>query len=143
MASPPRRSFCPISAARSKDMRQRMNIERVPIPQERDALQAYEPQILGGRRRKSADASVREGRRRWTGVRSIVRASLDPMEGSMMRRVVAAGLATVFLAVAAVPPVSAETGGQEKTITPQQQKMKDCAAKWKDEKAKTDAKGRD
>jgi len=65
------------------------------------------------------------------------------MEGSMMRRVVAAGLATVFLAVAAVPPVSAETGGQEKTITPQQQKMKDCAAKWKDEKAKTDAKGRE
>ena len=61
----------------------------------------------------------------------------------MMRRVVAAGLATVFLAVAAVPPVSAETGGQEKTLTPQQQKMKDCAAKWGEaKKADSNLKGR-
>jgi hypothetical protein len=33
-------------------------------------------------------------------------------------------------------------GAQEKKTTPQQQKMKDCAGKWKDEKAKTGAKGR-
>jgi psiF repeat-containing protein len=30
-----------------------------------------------------------------------------------------------------------------KPLTPQQQKMKDCAAKWKEEKASTGAKGRD
>jgi hypothetical protein len=29
-----------------------------------------------------------------------------------------------------------------KPLTPQQQKMKDCAAKWQDEKAKTGVKGR-
>jgi hypothetical protein len=29
-----------------------------------------------------------------------------------------------------------------KQLTPQQQKMKDCAAKWQDEKAKTGVKGR-
>jgi hypothetical protein len=47
-------------------------------------------------------------------------------------------MAAVFLTVAMAPMASAE----DKPPTPQQQKMKDCAAKWKDEKAKTGAKGR-
>ena len=55
----------------------------------------------------------------------------------MMRRIFAAAIASAFLAVAIAP-----TAAQEKKTTPQQQKMKDCAAKWKDEKAKTGAKGR-
>jgi hypothetical protein len=57
----------------------------------------------------------------------------------MMKRIFAAALATAFLAVAAAPMASAE----DKKLTPQQQKMKDCSAKWKDEKAKTGVKGRD
>ena len=57
----------------------------------------------------------------------------------MLKRIVAATLAAAFLAVAAAPMASAE----DKKLTPQQQKMKDCAAGWKDEKAKTGAKGRD
>jgi len=57
----------------------------------------------------------------------------------MIERILAAAVAAAFLAVAAAPTASAE----EKATTPQQQKMKDCAAKWKDEKAKTGAKGRD
>ena len=56
----------------------------------------------------------------------------------MMRRIFAAAIASAFLAVAIAPMA----GAQEKKATPQQQKMKDCAAKWKDEKAKTGAKGR-
>jgi len=67
-----------------------------------------------------------------------------------MRRIVTATLATAFLAVAVVPPVSAQEGkpasarqDEPKQITAQQQKMKDCAAKWKDEKAKTNVKGRE
>ena len=56
----------------------------------------------------------------------------------MMRRVLAAALATVFLSVTAVAPSIAE----EKKVAPQQQKMKDCGAKWQAEKAKTGVKGR-
>ena len=56
----------------------------------------------------------------------------------MLKRTVAAALAFAVLAVTAMPMAGAE----EKKLTPQQQKFKDCAASWKDEKAKTDAKGR-
>jgi len=49
----------------------------------------------------------------------------------MMRRVVAAAIATAFLSVTAVAPSIAE----EKKLAPQQQKMRDCSAKWKTEKA--------
>ena len=59
----------------------------------------------------------------------------------MMRRVLAGVLATSFLAFA--PPLMAQEPNQEKPLTAQQQKMKDCAVKWKDEKAKTNAKGRE
>ena len=57
----------------------------------------------------------------------------------MMKRIFAAAIASAFLVVAIAPTAIA----QEKKPTPQQQKMKDCAAKWKDEKAKTGAKGRE
>ena len=57
----------------------------------------------------------------------------------MLKRIVAATLATAFLAVTSVPMASAE----DKKLTPQQQKMKDCNAGWKDEKTKTGAKGKD
>jgi hypothetical protein len=57
---------------------------------------------------------------------------------TMMRRMFAAAIASAFLAVTIAPMA----GAQEKKTTPQQQKMKDCAGKWKDEKAKTGAKGR-
>jgi hypothetical protein len=56
-----------------------------------------------------------------------------------MRRSFTAAFAAVFLTVAMAPVARAE----DKPPTPQQQKMKDCAAKWKDEKAKTGAKGRE
>jgi psiF repeat len=56
--------------------------------------------------------------------------------------VVAAGMVTGF-----VPPSNAASqmrvaeAAAPKSLTPQQQKMKDCAAGWKEEKAKTGAKG--
>jgi Ni/Co efflux regulator RcnB len=56
-----------------------------------------------------------------------------------IKRLVTVACAVAFLAVAAAPMASAE----DKPLSPQQQKMKDCAASWKDEKAKTGAKGRD
>jgi len=57
----------------------------------------------------------------------------------MFRRFVAVPLAAAFLMVAAGPMASAE----EKKTTSQQQKMKDCAANWKEEKAKTGVTGGD
>ncbi len=57
----------------------------------------------------------------------------------MMTRLVAATIAVAFLTVAAAPVASAE----DKPLTAQQQKMKDCAGKWKDKKAETGVKGRD
>ena len=61
----------------------------------------------------------------------------------MMRRLFAATLATAFVAAVIAPPASAEETTPVKQITPQQQKMKDCAVKWKDEKAKTEATARE
>jgi hypothetical protein len=56
-----------------------------------------------------------------------------------MKRCVVFAFATAFFAVAIV-----QTGvAQDKPLTPQQQKMKDCAGKWKEEKAKTNVKGRE
>jgi hypothetical protein len=57
----------------------------------------------------------------------------------IMKRLVVYAFAIAFLATAAVQPGAAE----DKPVTPQQQKMKDCAVKWKDEKAKTNVKGRE
>jgi hypothetical protein len=56
-----------------------------------------------------------------------------------MKRAVALAFVTAFLTV-----VSTQSGvAQDKPLGPQQQKMKDCAVKWKDEKAKTNVKGRE
>jgi hypothetical protein len=49
----------------------------------------------------------------------------------MTIRMLSAVLAAAFIAGASVHPAVA----QDKKVTPQQQKMKECAAKWKDEKA--------
>jgi hypothetical protein len=54
--------------------------------------------------------------------------------------VVAACLAIGAVTVS-VPVKAQDTG--EKTVSPQRQKMKDCAAKWKDEKAQKNVSGRE
>ena len=56
----------------------------------------------------------------------------------MTLRIITAALAVAFLATATLYPAIAE----EKKVTPQQQKMKDCAAKWKTEKAEKKVSGR-
>jgi hypothetical protein len=58
----------------------------------------------------------------------------------MLKRICAVVLAAGLVAASASPAALAETAKKE--LTPQQQKMKDCAAKWSDEKAKIGAKGR-
>jgi len=59
-----------------------------------------------------------------------------------MNRLIALAVATAVVIVASVDPGVAQTG-QDKPLTPQQQKMKACAIKWKDEKAKTSVRGRE
>jgi hypothetical protein len=65
----------------------------------------------------------------------------------MSKRILAAVLAFGLVA-AIVPPTLAAPNTQvaeaatPKPLTPQQQKMKDCAGKWKEEKANTGVKGR-
>ena len=56
----------------------------------------------------------------------------------MAMRLLSALLAAAFLASATIYPAVAE----DKKITPQQQKMKDCAGKWKEEKATKHVSGR-
>jgi len=56
-----------------------------------------------------------------------------------MQRFVVLAFATAFSAATLAQPGFA----QDKPLAPQQQKMKDCATKWKDEKAKTNVKGRE
>jgi hypothetical protein len=65
------------------------------------------------------------------------------MSRNSLAVIMAAGLVASGLVVA-LPPASAlaETSAKEKTMTPQQLKMKECAVKWGEEKAKTDKKGR-
>jgi hypothetical protein len=66
----------------------------------------------------------------------------------MLRKILAVVLAAGL--VAAVPSTSAfaaaaakdKEAPKEKVLTPQQAKMKDCAVKWGEEKAKTGKKGR-
>ncbi|WP_272840312.1 PsiF family protein [Rhodoplanes sp. TEM] len=62
----------------------------------------------------------------------------------------AAAVAAAVLLVAAVPAAAQETKpateakpAAEKKVSAQQQRMKDCAAKWKDEKKAKDVKGRE
>ena len=45
-------------------------------------------------------------------------------------------------ATLAVPVQAQDTGAKKTTMTPQRQKMKDCAVKWKEEKAQKHVSGR-
>jgi hypothetical protein len=54
----------------------------------------------------------------------------------------AAGLAAAIPSASAFAAAAAKDPAKERTLTPQQTKMKDCAVKWGDEKAKTGKKGR-
>jgi hypothetical protein len=65
----------------------------------------------------------------------------------MLKSVLAAALAAGLVVAVAPPGLAASEmrlaeAAAPKPLTPQQQKMKDCAAKWQDEKAKTGVKGR-
>jgi uncharacterized membrane protein YciS (DUF1049 family) len=62
---------------------------------------------------------------------------------TVLAAVLAAGLVAALLPPAlAMPSLRVAEAAAPKQLTPQQQKMKDCAAKWQEEKAKTGAKGR-
>jgi Ni/Co efflux regulator RcnB len=64
-------------------------------------------------------------------------------ELNMMKRIVVAALAAAFLAASSgAAPSLAQEKKMEKKLTPQQQKMTDCAAKWKDEKKTKNVSGR-
>lgn len=56
----------------------------------------------------------------------------------MSLRTLSAVLTCAFLAAAIAHPAAA----QDKKLSPQQQKMKTCAAQWKDEKAAKKVSGR-
>ncbi|HMK78672.1 MAG TPA: PsiF family protein [Xanthobacteraceae bacterium] len=53
----------------------------------------------------------------------------------MISRFVTTTVAAAFLIGAAAAPTIASAQAAQKELTPQQQKMKDCSAKWKEEKA--------
>ena len=52
----------------------------------------------------------------------------------MISRFVTATVAAAFLVGMAVAPTTSFAEAAKKELSPQQQKMKDCAAKWKEEK---------
>jgi len=59
-----------------------------------------------------------------------------------MRKYLLVAAACLALGAVAVPaPVGAQDTGK-KAMTPQRQKMKDCAVKWKEEKAQKNVSGR-
>ena len=60
----------------------------------------------------------------------------------MSRNILAVILAAGLVVVLPSAPVLAEAAAKEKTMTPQQLKMKECAVKWREEKTKTGTKGR-
>ena len=68
-----------------------------------------------------------------------------------MRKLLLAAASLAFVAAIVAAPVQAQDTGAKaapkteaaaKPLTPQQQKMKDCAGKWKEEKATKHASGR-
>jgi psiF repeat-containing protein len=72
---------------------------------------------------------------------------------AMIKRALVFAFATAFLAAATAAPTVAvaaaakkeqkeEKKEEKKALTPQQQKMKDCAGKWGEEKKKKNVKGR-
>ena len=65
----------------------------------------------------------------------------------MLKSVLAAALAAGLVVALAAPGLAGSEirlaqAAPSKPLTPQQQKMKDCAGKWQDEKARTGVKGR-
>ena len=60
----------------------------------------------------------------------------------MTRNILAVILAAGLVVGLPSASVLAETSAKEKTLTPQQLKMKDCAVKWGEEKKSTGKKGR-
>ena len=60
----------------------------------------------------------------------------------MISRLVAAAAAALLIATATAPTSAWADMAPKTPLTPQQQKMKDCSAKWKDEKAAKKVSGR-
>jgi hypothetical protein len=60
----------------------------------------------------------------------------------MISRLVAATAAALLIGTATAPTSAWAEMAKKKELTPQQQKMKDCAAKWKDEKKAKNVSGR-
>jgi psiF repeat-containing protein len=61
---------------------------------------------------------------------------------TVLAAVLAAGLVTALVPPSfAAPYMRLAESAAPKPLTPQQQKMKDCGAKWQEEKAKTGVKG--
>jgi Ni/Co efflux regulator RcnB len=60
----------------------------------------------------------------------------------MRRRLLVAAASLAFIAATLAAPVQAQYDASKGT-TPQRQKLKDCAAKWKEEKAQKHVSGRD
>jgi psiF repeat len=70
----------------------------------------------------------------------------------MRKHLLVAAASLAFAAAILAAPVQAQydaskgegtKGGTAKALTPQQEKMKDCAGKWKEEKAQKHVSGRD
>jgi len=60
----------------------------------------------------------------------------------MISRLVAATAAALLIGTAIAPTSAWAEMAKTKELTPQQQKMKDCSAKWKEEKATKKVSGR-
>ena len=60
----------------------------------------------------------------------------------MLKHIVAAAIAGALIALPAAPSFAQAPVTTEKKLTPQQQKMKDCAAKWGDYKKEKNVKGK-
>ncbi|NVO13965.1 MAG: hypothetical protein HXX10_08000 [Rhodoplanes sp.] len=61
-----------------------------------------------------------------------------------MTKTLTAALAAAWLATTMMPATAEDKKpAEEKKVTAQQQRMKDCAAKWKDEKKAKNVKGRE
>lgn len=61
-----------------------------------------------------------------------------------MSKTLTAALAAAWLATTMMPAMAQDKKpAEEKKVTAQQQRMKDCAGKWKDEKKAKNVKGRE
>ena len=60
----------------------------------------------------------------------------------MLKHLAVAAVATALIALPAAPSFAQAPAATEKKTTPQQQKMKDCSAKWGDYKKEKNVKGK-